>query len=172
MISQFKKTLACATLLVVATHSQAALYDVGLTVQKGFSLDSGSGVLDSSTGIIDLTWSTGGGLSDLLTYSGTVDVNAQTAFKSEVGCSGLCFFWSPSGPEAFGSYSESWSGSADTTGDILTIAAKSGLFSTKTTYTITVGDLQTTAVPVPAAAWLFGSALLGLSGIRSLRKTR
>jgi hypothetical protein len=30
--------------------------------------------------------------------------------------------------------------------------------------------LQTSAVPVPAAAWLFGSALIGMAGLRRRKK--
>ena len=35
---------------------------------------------------------------------------------------------------------------------------------------MTISEVTVTAVPVPAAAWLFGSALIGLAGLRRTRK--
>jgi hypothetical protein len=32
-------------------------------------------------------------------------------------------------------------------------------------------DIQTSAVPLPAAAWLFGAGLIGLAGVARRRKT-
>ena len=40
----------------------------------------------------------------------------------------------------------------------------------ETALTLTVDDLALSPVPVPAAAWLFGSALLGLAGVGRTRK--
>ncbi|MBT5890853.1 MAG: VPLPA-CTERM sorting domain-containing protein [Chromatiales bacterium] len=35
---------------------------------------------------------------------------------------------------------------------------------------MTISEVTVTAVPVPAAVWLFGSALIGLTGLRRTRK--
>ena len=51
----------------------------------------------------------------------------------------------------------------DNTGDVIVELAAGG--------TTDVVRLSVTAVPIPAAAWLFGSAILGLVGVARRRKT-
>ena len=111
------------------------------------------GVIESSTvylgSISGSTW----------TYSGT----SQTTFASCTGNPTLC------SNVTVGTGAPS-TGNASFTLDILT----GGAWLTSSTVgfltTLTVDHTLVSAVPVPAAAWLFGSALLGLAGVSRKRK--
>lgn len=62
-----------------------------------------------------------------------------------------------------------WTGSIDTLADFDIMAAQTtGIFTygPDTGLIMLEGELTLTAVPIPAAAWLFGSALMGLAGLK------
>ena len=171
MKNPISKVLAGLTLAAMAASAHSAVYNVNLAITKTLTPTiNGTGTLDTSSGLFNLSWNAARGsvhILDTVTKSATVNTNNQSAFVSTTSCSGVCLLFSPSGPTAFG---DSFSGSANGTGDIYTVTVDGGWFSSDTVYKMTVGDLVTSEVPVPAAAWLFGSALLGLAGVSRNKK--
>jgi hypothetical protein len=61
-------------------------------------------------------------------------------------------------------------GSVDGTGGVINITASSNGASISTAYTLSGGTPVTPAVPLPAAAWLFGSGIMGLAGAARRRR--
>jgi hypothetical protein len=99
-------------------------------------------------------------VGNLWTYSGT----SQTTFAGCTGNGALC------SNVTVGTGAPS-TGNAVFTLDILTGGAWFTSSTIATLATLNVDHtLAVAAVPVPAAAWLFGSALLGLAGVARKRK--
>ncbi|WP_101759882.1 VPLPA-CTERM sorting domain-containing protein [Oceanicoccus sp. KOV_DT_Chl] len=184
-MKKFSVVLASTALAVVAAQSQAALLEVSLSINgtvsgaaiggaTGSITGSGMGALDSNTGIISFSSvvnSVTPVTNVFIHYVGTIDTIAQTTSYISTACiegGGIlpnCGGRLLGYPEVIGHVSETFSGAASGVGDVLTLVAVSDWgsgISAVTTYTFTVPN----PVPVPAAAWLFGSALVGLAGIK------
>ena len=167
--------LAASASLVLATNlSAAALLDVTATLSAEITgLGSGSqsgtavGTYDTETQI--LTLASTYEVVNTGTFSGSMDQTGETIIdfgslsgSNEVltcektgGTFNLCSFV-PSGPQTLSSVSGDWE-------SFVAVSQYSGATTTQT-WTV-VGS----PVPVPAAAWLFATALIGLSGIARRR---
>lgn len=146
------------------TNSTALTQTFDLTFGLPVAFPFSPGVKSGSVGFdfVD-TNNSGGATVNLTTWEGLVDgVNAMNLFSSSVFCFGT-----------------------GCTGSIATIAdgplsQPGGVSSTlgiHLVFSLTAGDtvnfntsFEVNPVPVPAAAWLFGSGLLGLAGVAARKR--
>ncbi|WP_101758710.1 VPLPA-CTERM sorting domain-containing protein [Oceanicoccus sp. KOV_DT_Chl] len=192
-MKKLNTVLAATALALVAAQSQAALFDVSVAISgttsgaaiggaTGSTTGSGSGTLDTGTGVISFSSVSNATtpVTNAFVYGvATVDTIGLSSSTTATDCveNGGLLPTCPnvplnvSGP--IGNLSEVYGGSATGTGDIFTLVAVgdqgSGITSNNS-YTFTIGAEQVSEVPVPAAAWLFGSAIVGLAGIGRKRK--
>ncbi len=177
-------TLASSVVLAMAANSSfAALYDVEVNLLGtvsggggGTQSGTGFGVYDDVTQIMTLSYDArvvanglfglGRGTMDQ-TYEGIFNFSSLTGTNEVLSCSNVsgsaCSFV-PDGPQTLQSVSPiNW--------DLLTFVTTSTYTVATTTqnWTITSYQAQAPEVPLPAAAWLFGSALAGLAGVARRR---
>lgn len=173
-------TLASSVVLsIAASSSYAALYDVELTMTGSISGGGGGSLFGSATGtyddvteIMNLTFAqevtsngffgigqgvadqTGVSVWDFAANTGTNTVNTC------VNSSGNSCNQVPVGePQTLQSLT-------DINFNTMTFTATSFYLVATTTTNWTITSYTPQVVPVPAAAWLFGSALLGLTGLK------
>ncbi len=192
------KTLLAVSALAATGAAHAAVYTFDASMNEPYNYDSGliwqsvgigTGSLDTSTGVLDIL------LAQTTTlFIGNSSFGGATYTEHDVvngTLTGSSFLWTsgtstrsactPNGP--FGGAVCGGSGSGTyllapdqnpiafdlsygglTTFTTSRLASDGGVITA--TYTLTN---TTPAVPVPAAAWLFGSGLLGLAGIARRR---
>ncbi len=185
-----KKILPILTLVVTcfSTSALATPFEIGMYVETTLS-GSGSGVLtdwdvglyDPETGLVDidfiyegdvLQYGLGSNISlfgtaviDLQNKTGTYSLNACTEHE---GFGGACSFQPVGFDLAYDSigdleHVETWGGADRFTAEF----NYAGINYSQVWYIASLEFEPPTPVPVPAAAWLFGSALLGLLGLKS-----
>lgn len=144
----------------------------------GTSSGSGSAVLDDTANTLTLTGSSAistnlGGAQNVTdttvfngAYAGGV-FTASSGSQTVSSCSGACGSVTLNSPSAFSTVTGTVAASA-TGGALHTTSTQfNGLVSVANDITFSNFQGTTTtppAVPIPAAAWLFGSALMGLAG--------
>lgn len=170
------KLLFLGTLLIGSSAANAASVTGEMGLTGGFTYSGGSDLSDAT--ILDLTSATGtsgtGDIGSMVTFgtSGTV-INSPFTFKPSTAVPNLLTIggWQIDiGTIAI----------TDQTTSILTLSGTgaisgNGLDLTPTQWTLSADfdevemigsySMTITAVPVPAAVWLFGSGLIGLIGI-------
>ena len=189
--------LTATALSVVAAQSQAALFNVSASgstsivgAASGSSNGSGVGILDTDTGILTFSLSStsltefgavgsGAIATDLdLEIDYSFDLGAVSGTSTATSClqnGGLVA--NACNNVAIGVASDAGltalNGSYAAIGDAFSLdgvtTAGGGAVTNTAVYSFTV-DSAVSEVPVPAAAWLFGSALLGLAGVGRKRK--
>lgn len=172
-------TLASSLVLSVAAGAaHAAIYDVTVDVSGvvsggggGTQTGSGYGTYDDSTQVMTLTtdatvvanglFGFGKGTMDQ-TFTSYFDFDSLSGTNQVTSCSnisGTACSLTPTNAQTLDSVSPiDWNAMTFTTVSTYTIA------TTTQNWTITSFESQS-QIPVPAAAWLFGSALLGLTGV-------
>jgi hypothetical protein len=177
-------TLASSVVLTMAANTaSAALFDVqvnlsGTVVGGGGGSQSGTGfgVYDDVTQIMTLFYDArvvangifglGRGTMDQ-SYKGIFNFSNLTGTNEVLSCtniSGTACSLVPTGPQTLQSVSPiNW--------DLMTFITTSTFTIATTTqnWTITSFQPQAPEVPLPAAAWLFGSAIAGLAGVARRR---
>ena len=168
-------TLASAVVLsMVAGSSFAAVLDVDATLSAtitgagtGTQTGTGTGTYDTATQILslDTTYrvSNSGLASGVMDQTGKtiIDFSAMSGSNEVLTCNkvsgflNLCSFV-PSGPQALETITGTWE-------SFQAISVYSGATTTQN-WEVTSLTPPPSTVPVPASAWLFGSALLGLTG--------
>lgn len=178
----------CAAVAFSAT-TQAAIYDVDIAIGGNLSggtltgtvTGSATGTYNSATGDILFSGSYDTvvpGTTDIL-IGATGAINGLTGSLTNTSCtlnsgldlcSGLPALGVPAVPLNAPQALQLTTNNVDAIGDgTLTsvLALSSGSLSANADITFTLSNsTPVSSVPVPAAAWLFGSALLGLTGIR------
>lgn len=197
-MKKIQSIVAASALVLIASQASAAVYNVSVSssgslanaVIGGAVNGSGAGLLDTGTGILDfsIAQTTTIGIGSTSGYAaGTVSTdNAWDVFtvanseatvtscvdsQNTLVCAGFTV-----GNTANSSVISSTYAAPIGTGDDFdmstfseSVNATVGLIGTSITYTFAVGS-EVSEVPVPAAAWLFGSAIVGLAGIGRKRK--
>lgn len=174
-------TLASSVVLsIAASSSHAALYDVALDLNAtvsggggGSQTGSAVGTYDDITKIMTLDFSATVVANGFFGIGkGTMNHTGQSIFNFSgtpsgtnevltcVDVSGSNCGSVPAGPQALQSVSAL---SAEAVGGTFQSVSVYLIATTTQNWTITAFDAQ--PVPVPAAAWMFGSALLGLTGV-------
>jgi hypothetical protein len=170
--------LAASALTLVAAQASAVTYDISGTGSNSNSKTayanttntfSGTAELVGTTMTATMTQTSNGGflvleqtrIFDVLSGFGSNEITSCGGSGATLACGSVPLGTSPWGGAVSGSYVTDFLyiediGSADP--------------STVNQLTITEQIVYTQAVPVPAAAWLFGSALVGLAGIGRKRK--
>ena len=148
---------------------------------------NGTGTWDDSTGAVVITSAgtnniTVGPTTYALTITAEADFSGNTGspFAPTSGQNALTscsdtvggFLCNQSGVGTFTAFS-SVGGSFDATGGTLTSVSinGSGSQSATTDTTYNISNVNVSAVPLPAAAWLFGSGLVGLAGVARRRRS-
>ena len=174
------KTLSIPALVIFASASQAALYDVSIDISGDISGNTTGTISGAATGTYD-------NISGDLVFTGSLETvipafNMDTIFGTEGtinGTSGSVVYTScdPNGGNNFCGLTTLNSpldvafnsNTVDATGNgVITSVLSNGNSTSNITFSVSAAPVS--SVPVPAAAWLFGSALLGLGGVR--RSTR
>ncbi len=173
--------VSSAALALAASSTHATLYNVEVDLDAvvsggggGSQTGSGSGVYDDVTEVMTLTsearvvangmFGIGAGTMEH-EYESEFDFSTNTGTNSLISCvnvSGSACSFTPvgEGPEALDSVS-------DINFDTMQFETVSTFSIATTTQTWTITKFE--PVPVPAAAWMFGSALLGLAGVARRR---
>lgn len=175
-MKKFATFASAAVLATAAAQSNAFIYgltgsfDVVATVfgnQLALPFTINSGTYDSLAGTG--TWNATADLSGLQFGTITFDQNFTIDAASGLGslgtaanCTGNSFACSQLGPQFLGPL--------DANGSLEYPGGLGAQVWSVTTPNFGTVDFQPTLVPVPAAAWLFGSALVGLAGIGRKRK--
>ncbi len=188
------KTLLAVSALAAAGAANAAVYTFDAAMNMPY-VDSISDVTGQFVGIGTATLDTTAGVLDILltdtvtlsfivtsaTYTEHDVVNGTLTGNSFLWASGTNTSSACTGSGIWGSLCQSLVGSTALTPNQNPIAfdlSAGGLTTFTTTRLSGSGQPQTTtytltnttpAVPVPAAAWLFGSGLLGLAGVARRR---
>ncbi len=192
-MNAIKTLLAVSAVLAATSSAHAATYNFTASMYLplysggtflGTKTGVGTATLDDSTGVLDMTLSTNYNLSGFLsgaTYiehdvlNGTLTGSSYT-YATGIQSASDCVPWGFLGqnicivvrsPDLF----------LPDVNPIVFNFTSGGVttFTTTDTEVASQGDLQTTTytltspVPVPAAAWLFGSGLLGLAGVARRR---
>lgn len=178
---KLKTVLASSALFLSATAAQAAIVpftvDINGTTSGGDSGTTvGSGIASLDTATLQLTWTatsviTSGYTNGTVTSQTTYNLATQIGTTTVTNCVNnggtlidLCTQIAIGVPEATNLITASAPGvNPIILIDSSTVASPVGDIFANTTYTFT-------AVPVPAAAWMFGSALVGLAGVGRKRK--
>ena len=169
--------LAASALAVVASQASAATHNiVGTGVLSSASpylastsAFTGEGSSDGTT--MDFTMfttnTTAVGLATITT-TGSFDIASGVGSSNVIGCTGAALVCGsvPIGPGSFDPALNYDANGGNPTYDLFANVVVPGLG----TGTLTGSVAFVAAVPVPAAAWLFGSALIGLAGIGRNRK--
>lgn len=181
-----KLVTASAASLLLASASQAALISVNIDVAgtiaglaAGTSNGAYSGTYNDATGQIlasgttnPLTAYTDATVGSSIDVTGLVGTNTVTSCTNNGAplidlCLGNVGYGVPAINDSIGipSAMPLTSNSVDSSGNgvFTTVDMSNPSATVSLTYTVA-------AVPVPAAAWLFGSALLGLTGVARRRK--
>lgn len=164
------------------------------TTSSDFSLNGGVTTAVPGTGTMDVSTGAGSSTLDIISAQNffgnaavadiglvvSFDAAANTGVQTRTSCVDTVGTLNCNGPASpplnvgiplAGLVSNDWTGT-ETTGDDITFVISStqpnpitgGLIYNNGTLVVTIGT-EVSAVPVPAAAWLFGSALVGLAGI-------
>lgn len=163
---------SAAVLAAAASQATSATYEVtgdfivsavvfGSVIALPFSINSGSYDNVSGNGTWNVTADLGGVGFAPITFDQDFNITAATGIGTlftAYNCVGPGLACNGLGPE--------FKGSLDANGPI---AVGPQVWSVTTPNFGTI-DFTPTIVPVPAAAWLFGSALVGLAGIGRKRK--
>lgn len=191
--------LAASALGLVAAQSNAALLPISVVSTNvtsgqvtGTTISTATGTLNDVTG--ELTWtattlaetSVGGGAilatsayittDTVLQFTSAPDMNGQLgAFQvaTTIACTetgaGLAFTTCAAQPPGAVAQTFGIVVQGTPTGFVYSTTGTSGAGAVTLAATTTI-TLEASEIPVPAAAWLFGSALIGLAGIGRKRK--
>jgi hypothetical protein len=167
--------LAASALALVASQASAADYAISGVGSNTNSVTayanttnvfSGTAVLDGDIMTAQITQTSNGGflvleqtrIFDVTTGVGTNEITSCGGSGASVACGGIPLGVAGWGGAVSGAYTTQFdfvSEPAEGNGNVLTITE----------------TMNYSAVPVPAAAWLFGSALVGLAGVSRKRKS-
>lgn len=197
MNNKLKAIIATSSLSLIAGYASATTYSVeadviGLIVgcSACSSNATGSGTYDDATNTLNLTVSEfghvdfqdGTGIFDATIGRDVVfSLDVPEGFSTATSCVGndpasqqvVCGSEAnvPGNTTSLGVVNQDFSAN---NGPAFSLGAGENVFFTRLStidrqWTITVGE-EISEVPVPAAAWLFGSAMLGLAGVARKRK--
>ncbi len=178
-MNTFKKLLAVSAVVAAAGQANAAIFDIsgafpvtasvfGNPLTVPFSINSGS--YDSDTGIG--SWNVSGDVSGMgmgvITFDQAFTLDALTGLGTlgaGTNCQGNGIACAGVGPEFNGPISAGGPIVAGLQNWVVTTPN----FGSPIFAPVLTDTTPTPAVPVPAAAWLFGSGLLGLAGMARRR---
>lgn len=166
---------SAAVLAAAAGQATSAVYEVtgsfivsavvfGTTIALPFSVNTGSWDDVSGDGTWNVTADLAGVGQGPITFDQDFNIDAATGLGSlatAYNCVGS--------PLACGGLGPEFKGTLDAHGPMKVGPNVAQVWSVTTPNFGTI-DFKPTVVPVPAAAWLFGSALVGLAGIGRKRK--
>jgi hypothetical protein len=161
----FIRALIGLAVLVASNVVAAASINIFETVSGSFTKDY-SFTLTSASNVA-------AGLSNVFVSLGPIDINKISGFAASIvsvgGNTQLAVLSTSNGSAAGFNFSTLTFNSPTIFNPgsyLLRVGGNTGSSNTQATFS---GFLETTAVPVPAAAWLLGSALIGLTGISRRR---
>lgn len=173
-MTNITKIILASILLFTAVSANAALINGSMSIGGGLTAAGGSD-LSSVTGI-DLTSVVGGGGTDDLSNvvfltmgsGGAASLTSFTSVNNFVSIEGWSFDLASLTivDQTAGLLSLKGTGSLSGNNLDLTDAVFSFSTTSMNSYSMTI-----TAVPVPAAVWLFGSGLIGLIGVARRKKS-